>query len=297
MRELLKGEKIKPWVWLRYIDNTFFIWLGSEEELCGLLRRLNESNSNLKFAFEKLDKKINFLDVIVKIQNEELVTDLFCKPVDGHQYLHYNFCHAKHVKTSVVYIQALCIERICSLEDFKSRIEELRGWLKTKEYPDSVINQQVNKVMLKPSLLDQPKSKDCGVPLLVTHNPHLATLCRTIHEHLNLLNQDSESRKIFTPPHFVSFKSARNLKSHHVKSKIYPLVWVIGSTKCQNKRGQVCYSIRETDCFQSYNLNIEHKVNHKFHCNDKCLVYLLTCKFCWKQYVRQIVDRLEHKQA
>lgn len=33
LREFLKGEKIKPWVWFKFIDNIFFIWFGLEEEL------------------------------------------------------------------------------------------------------------------------------------------------------------------------------------------------------------------------------------------------------------------------
>ena len=89
---------------------------------------LNEFDPNLNFTYEKSDKQINFLDVIDKIQNNELVTDLFCKRVDGHQYLHYNPCHPKHVKISVVYNQALRIRKILSLEeDFKRHIEELKG--------------------------------------------------------------------------------------------------------------------------------------------------------------------------
>ena len=32
------------------------------------------------------------------------------------------------------------------------------------------------------------------------------------------------------------------------------------------------------------------KVNHKFNCDDKCLIYLLTCSQCRKQYVGQNVD-------
>ena len=82
-----------------------------------------------------------------------------------------------------MYSIALGIKRICSLEkDFKRHIEELKGWFKAREYPESVTKQELDKVMQKP-LLDQPKSKDCGVPSLVTYNPHLATLCRTIHKH------------------------------------------------------------------------------------------------------------------
>ena len=32
------------------------------------------------------------------------------------------------------------------------------------------------------------------------------------------------------------------------------------------------------------------KINFKLNCNDKCLVYLLTCNACLKQYVGQTVE-------
>ena len=34
----------------------------------------------------------------------------------------------------------------------------------------------------------------------------------------------------------------------------------------------------------------KHKINHRLGCNDKCLVYLLTCNKCKKQYTGQITD-------
>ena len=70
-------KKIKPWVWLKYIDDIFFIWLGSEEELNCFLVRLNELSPNLRFTYEKLDKEMDFLDIIVKTESDELVTDSF----------------------------------------------------------------------------------------------------------------------------------------------------------------------------------------------------------------------------
>lgn len=70
-------KKIKLWVWLKYIDDIFFIWLGSEEELNGFLVRLNELSPNLRFTYEKSDKEMDFLDIIVKTENDELVTDSF----------------------------------------------------------------------------------------------------------------------------------------------------------------------------------------------------------------------------
>ena len=42
--------------------------------------------------------KVNLLDVVIKIKNERLSTDLYSKPIDSHQYLHYNSCHVEHKK-------------------------------------------------------------------------------------------------------------------------------------------------------------------------------------------------------
>ena len=33
-----------------------------------------------------------------------------------------------------------------------------------------------------------------------------------------------------------------------------------------------------------------YKINHKLNCHDKCLIYLLICKQCWKQYIGETTD-------
>ena len=96
-RKFLKGEKIKPCVWLRYIGDIFFMQRGSEEDLDGFLGRTYEFNPNLKLTCEKSYKGFNFLCVIEKIQNNQLVTNLFWNPVDGQQCFHHNFCK-RHIE-------------------------------------------------------------------------------------------------------------------------------------------------------------------------------------------------------
>ena len=115
-REFLKSKQIQPWIWFRYIDDIFFIWTASEKELDEFLNRLNSFHSNLRFTHECSRESLNFLDVIVKIQEGEFVTDVYCKSTDGHQYLHFDSCHTSHMKTSIDYSQALRMKRICSGE-------------------------------------------------------------------------------------------------------------------------------------------------------------------------------------
>ena len=81
-REFLKSEQIQPWIWFRHIDDIFFIWAASEKKLDEFLNRLNSFHPNLRFTHERSTESLNFLDVIVKIQQDEFVTDLYCKSTD-----------------------------------------------------------------------------------------------------------------------------------------------------------------------------------------------------------------------
>ena len=86
--EFLKTQDIKPWFWKRFIDDVFFIWTESEENLEKFIEDLNKFQPNVKFLYEISKEAINFLDVVIKIKEGWIVTDLYCKPMDGHQYLH-----------------------------------------------------------------------------------------------------------------------------------------------------------------------------------------------------------------
>ena len=64
----------------------------------------------------------------------------------------------------------------------------------------------------------------------------------------------------------------------------------MGLFKCNKTRCEVCVNVIETDIFTSTATGESFKINHKFNCDDKCLIYLLTCNQCRKQYVEQMVD-------
>ena len=88
----------------------------------------------------------------------------------------------------------------------------------------------------------------------------------------------------------VSYRSARKLSSYLVRAKLYPIERKVGSCKCKGKSCEVCKNVLETDTFTCSNDQTTYKINHKFDCNEKCLVYLITCNKCLKQYVGQTVD-------
>ena len=107
--QFLKNEQIQSRIWFRCIDDIFFIWTASEKELDDYLERVNNFYPNLKFTHEheRTREQINFLDVVVRVNHGEFITNLYCKPADGHQYLHFESCHPSHTKSSIIFSQAV----------------------------------------------------------------------------------------------------------------------------------------------------------------------------------------------
>ena len=70
---------------------------------------------------------------------------------------------------------------------------------------------------------------------MVTCNRFLCHLGQTIRKNLFLLDQDEEGKRVFSPDPFVSFRTARTLRTHLVRAKVYP-----------------AENIVETDTFQSF---------------------------------------------
>ena len=59
----LKTQQLQPFIWLRYIDDIFFIWTHGEEQLNLFLKDLNEFHPNLKFTNETSQNNVDFLDL------------------------------------------------------------------------------------------------------------------------------------------------------------------------------------------------------------------------------------------
>ena len=101
---------------------------------------------------------------------------------------------------------------------------------------------------------------------------------------------NEEAKKVFTPGPLIFFCSARELSSYLVRAKLYPIESTAGSFKCNGKRCQTCLNVNKMDTFTSTTTRETYKINHQFNCNNKCLVYLLTCKVCFKEYLGQTVE-------
>ena len=183
-QKFLETQSKKPIIWLRQTDDIFFIWTHGEQELERFLKDLNNFTPNLSFTHEASKNCISFLDLKVKLIDGKLETDLYMKPTDRHQYLHYLSSHPEHTKRSIVYSQTLRVNRLCSLEkDFNYHKLNMKEWFIKRGYPESIIDKKMKKVRFSEQG-QKSKKVEKGVPFVVTYHPLLSKLSSIIHRNL-----------------------------------------------------------------------------------------------------------------
>ena len=90
----------------------------------------------------------------------------------------------------------------------------------------------------------------------------------------------------------VSCRSARKIKDYIDRYKSYPLERNVG---CGNGRCQVCKNIKVSDAIDGFTTKKRCKINHNFDCNDKCLIYRLSCRTYSKKYTDKTTDRFRYR--
>ena len=98
----LFGSTTKPFLYHRYVDDTFAIF-GSKDKCTSFLDALNSMHLALKFTFEKEENdQLPFLDVLVEKSNEGFLTSVFRKPTFTEQYFRWDSFGPTKRKTNLI---------------------------------------------------------------------------------------------------------------------------------------------------------------------------------------------------
>ena len=149
--ELFEKSHFQPYLWLQYLDHIFCIWTEGLENLKEFFGFLNKVHPSIKFTMEYSQKQINFLDVLISKNGNasSVVTSLFAKSTDSHQYLHATSCHRSIYKTSIPYGPAIRMNWICSNEvDLQQKLSDLESWSTDRGYKSETIRPEIHKVSL-----------------------------------------------------------------------------------------------------------------------------------------------------
>ena len=232
----------------------------------------------------------------------KIKTDIFYKVTDTHQYLHFKSCHPRHCKTNVPYNLARRICTIVSDSDVrKERLLELKQMLKSREYPEKIIDNGITKAgKLSLEELRSCKKKNENtepISFIHTHNPNNPNISKLIKETINVLSNDNELKQTFKGIDLISSKRQsptlkRLLTRAAPKSQ---LDFRNGIKKCSDKRCKVCPYIKETNHIIFKNKNEEFQISFPFTCTTQNLIYCMICHGCGEQYIGETGDTLRHR--
>ena len=161
-------------LWKRYLDDCIIFWDESWGDINELHNILQNLHPNIKFTMECSKNELPFLDILLKIEGNKIITDIYRKPTDTQQYLHFRSQHPKACLKSIPYNLA---RRICTiisdprLRDI--RLTELSQALKQRSFPITLINKGIDlakSIPLTELRRKKVKQNDEIIPFVTTFN-------------------------------------------------------------------------------------------------------------------------------
>ena len=288
-------------MYVRYIDDIFLIWKGSESELKEFLAIINTVHPSIKFDYKHSREKIEFLDCIVKQNNGKLSTTLYTKPTDRRAYLHAQSYHPSSTKRSIAFSQATRLRRICTnKEDFLQNANTLKSDLVKRGYNELTVSKEIERAgaLERNQLLTyKEKTGTNRIPLIVTFNKSLPDLNRIVNSTWNHLMINPSTAAKFPEKPLVCYKRNQNLRDLIGQTKISKGRVVrkreANKGRCSPCNGRsdclCCKHIINTDSFTS-RTGKRFQIRHKTNCKSKNSIYLALCIRCNEE---QYVGKLE----
>ena len=225
-REFLSTQTRKPLIWWRYIDDIFFIWPHSREELYSFIEALNSFHPTIKFTCSENNNRIDFLDTtVIKSESGHLITTLFTKPTDANMYLHYSSDHPKHQKDSIPLSQAIRIRRICNnIADYDTRTIEMKEKFLNRGYPRTIVENAISKArsLNRTDLLKNrgETSTKTTIPFITTYNQTTKKIKPIIETRSSILNRTPDTNIFNQMKFMVTLRRPRSIRDILIKSDI-----------------------------------------------------------------------------
>ena len=326
---------VKPSFIARLIDDCFFTWNDSIDELLKFINYLNGCHDSIKFEVTYSAEKVNFLDTVTYITDDTIHTTVYTKPTDKKQYLYFTSSHPKHTTQAIPYSQAIRYRRIIDNDVLlDSELSVLSSRFLNRGYPlellsstsarvklmsrDSVLKYK-DKVLKQLSLERFLKGKSF-LPLIVPfHQAFASNLLNVVRTYWNVMlsTADDDVIDVFRDefPQLV-FKRGVTLGSILTSTKFKsPLddldretiavlqdLENLNSTHamenvvpCGVSNCKCCKHINVTSTMFNSFKNSHFQIDGSFNCNSKDLVYIISCLKCNSLYVGQTTRMLKER--
>ena len=222
-QELLSRATLTPTMYVRYVDDIFGLWPGTEQQLKEFHEIANNINDNIKVDLRTSDNELEFLDVLVKYNQNNLHTTIYHKPTDKNIYVHRTSEHPRTVKKAIPYGLGIRARRICSTDaEYKLNKDRIVQNLKRQGYPEKATKKVLDRVddLDRNNLLKYNTRKTSSrVPLTVTYSNKLPNLQHILHSRLPVLQRSSRMKHIFPQAPITAYKRDSNLQDILVHKK------------------------------------------------------------------------------
>ena len=280
-------------LYVRFIDDIFFLWNSTEENLLKFFEEVNSIHPTIKFDFEYSKKTINFLDTTIIITDDRKIkTTIYTKPTDHKSYLHAKSYHPKSTKEAIAFSQALRIRRICTDDsDYEKNSEILAKDLIDRGHYDNNVKKGIEKarnIDRHELFIYKERNHLDKIPLIVTYNKELPNLKEIINNTWDTLKINQQESAKFANKPLICFRRNSNLRDLIGQMRISEGK-VLRHKKLKTGRCEPCLSrpdakcckhIISTNTFKTHAGNKVYKIFHYLNCKSKNVIYLVQCRMC-----------------
>ena len=276
--------------WKRYLDDGQIFWKKSFGPIENFVKMLNNLDSKINFTHEVSNKGLPFLNVFIYIEKNQLLTDIYYKKTDSHDYLPFNSCHPRHIKINIPKTLA---RTICTIvqdpfrKDF--RLNELKKWLLKAGYPLDLINNGFSEILSVDQLELRTKKITTGqnlLPFVQTHNPRNPEVYSFLVKSFKFLLTSEKYKQLFKDVKLIkSERQPKNLGRLLQSSFFSPQTPKWGVNRCNQKNCGTCLYLMEQDCVYFAGANLDFKIKTEFTCESRNLIYAIFCSGCNLYYI------------
>ena len=219
----------QPLLYLRYIDDIFMIWQHGARELEAFITHMNSCSEHIKFTTEQSTKEIAFLDTLVKLEGTSILTDLYSKPTDSHNYLYYDSAHPQRCKDSIPYSQFLRVRRICTSKvAFDQHVIQLASHFLRRKYPLILLQEAAALARNKnrDTLLNPPEhsgvaDEEKQIFLITTYHPHDNTVPTIVRKNWDILGRNQTTQNLHQQKLICGYRRPKNLRDILCKAALH----------------------------------------------------------------------------
>ena len=256
------------------------------------LDTLNSMDSSVQYTItEPTEQVINerqvnsniFLSLqVYTTEDGEVLTNIFYKETNNHDYLSYDSHHPTHEKDNIPYVLAKNIIVATSESQIMERnLTDLQVWLQNCKYPLNIINRGIFNARLQgPAPAPQRKTT---IPFVSTYFSNID--CGNILETAKSLLQNSTNERIKVAFNDVKFIHAKRQPPSLLR-QITSASFIEGEREtnpgihlCRRSNCKMC-ALYLQECNKFTTCKGEWVIKCEITCHSKNTLYYLLCNFC-----------------